>query len=108
MRREVKFVYGFQAELDRLYGWGLQWGRGGTRSSHSAEAGRRGSSLLGPDDRQGPASHPADPSACRPGVLRPGGVSGPAALGSVWWRMLAGFAEPEDQRMSAARWSPAR
>ncbi|KFF95674.1 Tellurium resistance [Streptomyces europaeiscabiei] len=28
VRREVKFVYGFQAELDRLYGWGLQWGRG--------------------------------------------------------------------------------
>ncbi|MEV0264854.1 Tellurium resistance [Streptomyces sp. NPDC050617] len=28
LRREVKYVYGFQAELDRLYGWGLQWGRG--------------------------------------------------------------------------------
>ncbi|EGG49468.1 MULTISPECIES: TerD family protein [Streptomyces] len=28
VRREVKFVYGFQAELDRLFGWGLQWGRG--------------------------------------------------------------------------------
>jgi uncharacterized protein involved in tellurium resistance len=28
VRREVKFVYGFQAELDRLYGWGLRWGRG--------------------------------------------------------------------------------
>ncbi|WMX47262.1 TerD family protein [Streptomyces roseicoloratus] len=28
VRREVRFVYGFQAELDRLYGWGLQWGRG--------------------------------------------------------------------------------
>lgn len=28
MRREVKYVYGFQSELDRLYGWGLQWGRG--------------------------------------------------------------------------------
>ncbi|MFJ8665531.1 Tellurium resistance [Streptomyces sp. NPDC093600] len=28
VRRQVKFVYGFQAELDRLYGWGLQWGRG--------------------------------------------------------------------------------
>ncbi|MFB7271187.1 Tellurium resistance [Streptomyces sp. NPDC056244] len=28
VRREVKFVYGFQAELDRLYGWGLHWGRG--------------------------------------------------------------------------------
>ncbi len=27
VRREVKFVYGFQGELDRLYGWGLQWGR---------------------------------------------------------------------------------
>jgi uncharacterized protein involved in tellurium resistance len=24
----VRYVYGFQAELDRLYGWGLQWGRG--------------------------------------------------------------------------------
>ncbi|RII17323.1 Tellurium resistance protein [Streptomyces sp. YIM 130001] len=28
VRRQVKFVYGFQAELDRLFGWGLQWGRG--------------------------------------------------------------------------------
>ncbi|MEU6180951.1 TerD family protein [Streptomyces coeruleorubidus] len=28
VRREARFVYGFQAELDRLYGWGLQWGRG--------------------------------------------------------------------------------
>ncbi|NGN68926.1 Tellurium resistance, partial [Streptomyces sp. A7024] len=26
VRREVKYVYGFQSELDRLYGWGLQWG----------------------------------------------------------------------------------
>ncbi|WP_370110049.1 Tellurium resistance [Streptacidiphilus sp. MAP12-33] len=26
--REVRYVYGFQAELDRLYGWGLQWQRG--------------------------------------------------------------------------------
>ncbi|MFC5906326.1 Tellurium resistance [Streptacidiphilus monticola] len=28
VRREVRYVYGFQAELDRLYGWGLQWQRG--------------------------------------------------------------------------------
>ncbi|MFE7133357.1 Tellurium resistance [Streptomyces sp. NPDC057638] len=28
VRREVKFVYGFQSDVDRLYGWGLQWGRG--------------------------------------------------------------------------------
>ncbi|MGW2841319.1 TerD family protein [Streptomyces sp. NPDC001493] len=28
VRREVKFVYGFQSELDRLYGFGMQWGRG--------------------------------------------------------------------------------
>ncbi|MBV2353774.1 Tellurium resistance [Streptomyces sp. J2-1] len=28
VRREVKFVYGFQGELDHLYGWGLTWGRG--------------------------------------------------------------------------------
>ncbi|WNI15358.1 TerD family protein [Actinacidiphila sp. ITFR-21] len=28
VRREVRYVYGFQAEIDRLYGWGLQWGRG--------------------------------------------------------------------------------
>ncbi|MDB1087759.1 Tellurium resistance [Streptomyces sp. ACA25] len=27
-RREVKYVYGFQSEIDRLYGWGLSWGRG--------------------------------------------------------------------------------
>ncbi|MEZ0068197.1 tellurite resistance protein TerA [Streptacidiphilus sp. MAP12-20] len=26
--RELRYVYGFQAELDRLYGWGLQWQRG--------------------------------------------------------------------------------
>jgi uncharacterized protein involved in tellurium resistance len=31
----VRFVYGFQAELDRLYGWGLQWGRG-----YKSKAGR--------------------------------------------------------------------
>jgi uncharacterized protein involved in tellurium resistance len=35
VRREVKFVYGFQGELDRLYGWGLQWGRG-----YKAKSGR--------------------------------------------------------------------
>lgn len=28
VRREVRYVYGFQADLDRLYGWGLQWERG--------------------------------------------------------------------------------
>jgi uncharacterized protein involved in tellurium resistance len=28
VRREVRYVYGFQAEIDRLYGWGLQWGLG--------------------------------------------------------------------------------
>ena len=28
VQREVRYVYGFQSELDRLYGWGLQWGRG--------------------------------------------------------------------------------
>ncbi|MFD7066646.1 Tellurium resistance [Streptomyces sp. NPDC059913] len=28
VRREVKFVYGFQSELDRMYGYGMQWGRG--------------------------------------------------------------------------------
>lgn len=28
VRREVRYVYGFQSELDRLYGWGLNWGRG--------------------------------------------------------------------------------
>ncbi|WP_299530540.1 Tellurium resistance [uncultured Streptomyces sp.] len=28
VRREVKFVYGFQSELDRLFGFGMQWGRG--------------------------------------------------------------------------------
>lgn len=28
VRREVRYVYGFQAELDRLYGWGMQWERG--------------------------------------------------------------------------------
>lgn len=28
VRREGKYVYGFQAELDRMYGFGLQWQRG--------------------------------------------------------------------------------
>jgi uncharacterized protein involved in tellurium resistance len=28
VRREMRYVYGFQSELDRLYGWGMQWGRG--------------------------------------------------------------------------------
>lgn len=28
VRREVRYVYGFQAELDRLYGFGMQWQRG--------------------------------------------------------------------------------
>lgn len=27
-RREVRYVYGFQSEIDRLYGWGMSWGRG--------------------------------------------------------------------------------
>ncbi|MDT0306042.1 Tellurium resistance [Streptomyces sp. DSM 44917] len=27
-RREVKYVYGFQSEIDRLYGWGMSWGLG--------------------------------------------------------------------------------
>ncbi|MFD5321790.1 Tellurium resistance [Streptomyces sp. NPDC127098] len=27
-RREVKYVLGFQSEIDRLYGWGMSWGRG--------------------------------------------------------------------------------
>ncbi len=27
-RRQVKYVYGFQSEIDRLYGWGMSWGRG--------------------------------------------------------------------------------
>ncbi|MFJ6214709.1 Tellurium resistance [Streptomyces sp. NPDC092296] len=28
VRREVRYVYGFQSELDRLYGFGMQWQRG--------------------------------------------------------------------------------
>jgi tellurite resistance protein TerA len=28
VRREVRYVNGFQAELDRMYGWGLRWTRG--------------------------------------------------------------------------------
>ncbi|MEE1939766.1 Tellurium resistance [Streptomyces sp. TRM 70361] len=35
VRREVRYVYGFQSELDRLYGWGLQWGRGFKKSGRS-------------------------------------------------------------------------
>ncbi|MCP9959151.1 MULTISPECIES: TerD family protein [Streptomyces] len=34
VRREVKFVYGFQGELDRMYGWGMQWGRGFKTGAH--------------------------------------------------------------------------
>ena len=34
-RREVRYVYGFQSELDRLYGWGLQWGRGYKKASRA-------------------------------------------------------------------------
>ncbi|SFC67299.1 Tellurium resistance [Streptomyces aidingensis] len=30
VRREVRYVYGFQSEIDRLFGWGLSWGRAGT------------------------------------------------------------------------------
>ncbi|MFP8906464.1 TerD family protein [Streptomyces atacamensis] len=36
VRREVRYVYGFQSELDRLYGWGLQWGRGYKRKAGRA------------------------------------------------------------------------
>ncbi|MGD9483367.1 Tellurium resistance [Streptomyces sp. TRM70308] len=28
VRREARYIYGFQADLDRLYGWGMTWGRG--------------------------------------------------------------------------------
>lgn len=28
VRREVRYVHGYQAELDREYGWGLLWARG--------------------------------------------------------------------------------
>ncbi|MFD8479819.1 Tellurium resistance [Kitasatospora sp. NPDC059673] len=28
IRREVKYVHGFQSDLDRLYGFGMQWERG--------------------------------------------------------------------------------
>ncbi|NYI06720.1 Tellurium resistance [Allostreptomyces psammosilenae] len=28
VRREMRYVYGFQGELDRLYGWGMAWGEG--------------------------------------------------------------------------------
>lgn len=27
-RREVRYVYGFQSDIDRLFGWGMSWGRG--------------------------------------------------------------------------------
>ncbi len=43
VRREVRFVYGFQAELDRLYGWGLQWGRGFKTKAGPLRRGRPGS-----------------------------------------------------------------
>lgn len=28
VRREVRYVHGFQSDLDRLYGFGMQWQRG--------------------------------------------------------------------------------
>lgn len=28
VRREARYVYGFQSDIDRLYGWGMAWGRG--------------------------------------------------------------------------------
>ncbi|MEV1006209.1 Tellurium resistance [Streptomyces sp. NPDC049881] len=36
VRREVKYVYGFQAEIDRLYGWGMSWGYGSKPSRSRA------------------------------------------------------------------------
>ena len=62
VRREVKFVYGFQAELDRLYGWGLQWGRGYKTEGLSCAGGRGVCGRL-----------PARPQARRPdaGAQRP-------------------------------------
>ncbi len=27
-RRQVKYTYGFQSEIDHLYGWGMSWARG--------------------------------------------------------------------------------
>ena len=74
VRREVKFVYGFQAELDRLYGWGLQWGRGyKTQGAERTPAGLgtgrlgRGSAGLGEPDA-GPVRRQRDataaPAAC--------------------------------------------
>ncbi len=41
VRREVKFVYGFQAELDRLYGWGAAVGGGGLQDEGRAVATQR-------------------------------------------------------------------
>src|SRR5690606_34964698 len=53
VRREVKFVYGFQAEIDRLYGWGLQWGRGfKTKVSPAAAGPARGRPRAGPQSRE--------------------------------------------------------
>ncbi|MBZ4320489.1 Tellurium resistance [Streptomyces huiliensis] len=31
VRREATYVYGFQSDLDRLYGWGMRWARGHKR-----------------------------------------------------------------------------
>jgi tellurite resistance protein TerA len=28
VRREVKYVRGGQADVDRAYGWGMEWARG--------------------------------------------------------------------------------
>ncbi|MFE3187213.1 hypothetical protein ACFXKR_41245 [Streptomyces violascens] len=28
LRREAACIYGFQSDLDRLYGWGMHWTRG--------------------------------------------------------------------------------
>ncbi|GAA4997592.1 hypothetical protein GCM10025734_30180 [Kitasatospora paranensis] len=36
VRREVRYVHGFQSDLDRLYGFGMQWQRGYKKPSGPA------------------------------------------------------------------------
>jgi tellurite resistance protein TerA len=31
VQREARYIPGYQADLDRLYGWGLRWGRAGPK-----------------------------------------------------------------------------
>ena len=79
VRREVKYVYGFQAELDRLYGWGLQWGRG---YKSKVEPLSRPPARRRPSARRAGTAAPAAAAEVRVRPLRPAaGAVRPARCG---------------------------